>query len=493
MSFFARSKLPMEVLKNIWTVADQPSTSSLDIKKFAVAVRLIQLTQNGQKGQGPNLAAPPGVQLRPAVFEGVSGVSVPLPQPGGQPPQQQGAPSQPQQQAPPPTPTRAMRPQQSAPPTPGQGLPPQSPTKTSRALTQDPYSLTPHERGRYESLFPQYAKDGYVYGKEAVELFSKSGVNQAVLRDIWNMVDSPVDNRLDKLEFALAMHLIVCISKKNLPIPPNGLPYSLKLLKQEQQPPPQTPAAPTPPPEGGPPAQPSYRPEAQPGGPSQVQPPAEAQMPPGNGIPSPAPQLRGPSPAMNGHQQGNMGIPSNVSSFDQQSAGLPPPVVSTGGVSISDAFEGLSTNSQDVPSSLPAYVPEPSPVASQPAVQSVPPAVEQPPVERKPAPAPVADVVELPKSTQTLASSYDMGDASDELVKLRGVLQRLQAENISLKAQLGSMSEEEKNVQKELSATVAEIGKLSNELTALRAEVIAAKSKLMEASAELKAAREKKG
>ena len=188
-----------------------------------------------------------------------------------------------------------------------------------------------------------------------------------------------------------------------------------------------------------------------------------------------------------------MGIPSNMSSFDQQSAGLPPPVVSTGGVSISDAFEGLSTNSQDVPSSLPAYVPEPSPVASQPAVQSVPPTVEQPPVERKPAPAPVADVVELPKSTQTLASSYDMGDASDELVKLRGVLQRLQAENISLKAQLGSMSEEEKNVQKELSATVAEIGKLSNELTALRADVIAAKSKLMEASAELKAAREKKG
>ena len=111
---------------------------------------------------------------------------------------------------------------------------------------------------------------------------------------------------------------------------------------------------------------------------------------------------------------------------------------------------------------------------------------EAPSLELTPAPAP-------PKSSSALAADYDMGDASVELTKLKAVLQKLQAENISLKAQLGSMSDEEKDVQKEISATVAEVGKLSNELTTLRAQVLASKSRLLEASAELKAAREKKG
>ena len=46
------------------------------------------------------------------------------------------------------------------------------------------------------------------------------------------------------------------------------------------------------------------------------------------------------------------------------------------------------------------------------------------------------------------ASSYDMGDSNEELVKLKGVLQKLQAENISLKAQLGTMTDEEKDEKK---------------------------------------------
>jgi chromosome segregation ATPase len=100
--------------------------------------------------------------------------------------------------------------------------------------------------------------------------------------------------------------------------------------------------------------------------------------------------------------------------------------------------------------------------------------------------------MEKPKTTKELASSYEMGDTSAELEKLKTMLQKLQAENISLKASLGTMTEEEKEVQKEISATVAEIGKLSNELTSLRAKVLAAKSALLEATAELKGHHEKK-
>ena len=97
-----------------------------------------------------------------------------------------------------------------------------------------------------------------------------------------------------------------------------------------------------------------------------------------------------------------------------------------------------------------------------------------------------------PPSSRTLAANYDMGDSHQELDKLKTVLQKLQAENISLKAQLGTMSDEEKDVQKELGAAVAEIGKLSNELHALRAQVLQAKTRLLEASSELKSAHERK-
>jgi len=484
VQFFARAKLPVEVLKNIWTVADQPSTSSLDLKKFAVAVRLIQLTQNGQKGQGPTLAVAPGVTLRPAFFEGVSGVSVPMPQAptsSGQQQQMQMPPNAaqpgpgiPQQQAPPtPSPQRppmSMQGQGSAPPTPARQTF-QTPTSPlNRALVaQDPYTMTPQERARYEDLFPQYAKpDGFVYGKEAVELFSKSGVDQTVLRDIWNIVDRPVDNRLDKLEFAMAMHLIVCISKKNLPPPQGNLPNSLRALKAASAPPPTAT---------------TQRP------PLPVQVPAEPTPRQQPSIPSPP----GPQPYT---------VPSSAS-FDHG----PPPIAKAGGHSISDAFEGLSmtpgaSRSPPPNQSLPSYVPEqnlgfsggvanhgaeiPEPKMSLSA--SPPPMNEAPSRFSTPAPTGTA-----PPTSKSLAADYNMGDSNEELVKLKAVLQKLQAENISLKAQMGGMTDEEKDVQKELNAVVAEIGKLSNELHTLRSQVLQAKTRLLEASAELKASHEKKG
>lgn len=455
MQFFSRSKLPIDVLKNIWTVADQPSTSSLDLKKFAVAVRLIQLTQNGQKGQGPTLAVPEGVTVRPAFFDGVSGVSVPLPPAPGQGPP-------PAQQQPPPSPAASTQlppvQMQEPPMAMGQGMP--QPTPGSRELVaQDPYSMNPQERARYEDLFPQYANaDGFVYGKEAVELFMKSGVDQGVLRDIWTIVDRPVDNRLDKLEFAMAMHLIVCISKKNLPPPQGNLPNSLKALKAASS----APAGAT--------QQPTMPPPA-----AQQQPPKPA------AIPSP------PGP------QSSMGPPPSTSF---ESAG-PPPIVSTGGLSISDAFEGLSTTSGEVhnaPATLPSYVPEPQPVVNPPtSVPEEPVEQTQAPVAYEtPAPAPEPVSSGPAQTSKSLASNYDLGDSHQELSKLKAVLQKMQAENISLKAQLGSMTDEEKDVQKELGATVSEISKLSNELQSLRSQVLHAKTRLLEASAELKSAHERK-
>ena len=548
VQFFSRSKLPVDVLKSVWTLADQPPSNSLDKQKFAAAVRLIQLIQNNVKGQGTNLAAPPGVVLRPVHFDGVSGVSVPLPPPAPQQQQQQQqAPPQPQ----PPSPQRQQHPPRA--PTP-QSRPPSALSGSTALTPQDPYTLTPTEQARYDDIFPQYANpDGFCYGKEAVALFSKSGVPQQQLAAIWSLVDQPVDNRLDKLEFAIAMHLIVCVSKKNLPLPPS-LPLSLKQLKsqqaaamppqqQQQQPPsPQfQPAVPQQPPSPQSmqqprmpsplsmqqqPGMPSPQSMQQPGMPS----PQSMQQQPG--MPSP-PNLQQPGiPSPQGiqqqqqQQQQQQGIPSPQRSASPMvppiQAGGPPPlptfqvsgvpqsgsasVMSGGGgsmtgppplqpvgggtLSISDAFEGLDGASATDASSYKVTAVQPTRSFDAGSFQQPPAAATAPTV---PSPVVVESSHHHEPTTKELAQQYDMGGARDELEKLKDTLQKLQAENVSLKAQLGNMTDEEKDIQRELSAAVSEISKLASDLTSVRAQVLASKSRLLEAAAELKALEEKKG
>lgn len=204
VEFFLLSKLPLELLKTIWTMADQPSTNTLDNTKFYVAVRLIQLFQNGKKpvdlalnvegGGGGGV----GGMMKPPYFEGVD-VSQFMPPPQMQtqqqfPVQQQQPPPQQQQQQYPSPPLQPMR----APPSPQRSpVPPMmSSTMPANATTfatastttlaiQDPYTMTPQEMSRYDALFPMYATpdatntdtDGqmYVHGATAVELFCKSG------------------------------------------------------------------------------------------------------------------------------------------------------------------------------------------------------------------------------------------------------------------------------------------------------------------------------
>jgi hypothetical protein len=100
-----------------------------------------------------------------------------------------------------------------------------------------------------------------------------------------------------------------------------------------------------------------------------------------------------------------------------------------------------------------------------------------------------------PPLNNTTGSGPGSGSGSSslqELEKVRSVLQKLQAENISLKAQLGQCSDEEKQVRDEIGKTVNEIGTLSQELTSLRSQVVDAKASLIEASAELKSQLEKR-
>ena len=205
VEFLSLSKLPVDLLKQIWTMADQPPSNTLDMSKFYIAVRLIQLFQNGKKpiDLALNIAEgePP---MRPPFFEGVnvqaimqqgSGASV-APRPpmqqqlssqqlGGPPPQQvvqQPTPQGSPQRSPQLNGMSAQQPPAMSQPAMNGAPPTMSPTNNNQQqlAIQDPYTMTPQELSRYEQLFPTYAvqeNDGmyYVHGGAAVELFSKSG------------------------------------------------------------------------------------------------------------------------------------------------------------------------------------------------------------------------------------------------------------------------------------------------------------------------------
>ncbi|CAM9867695.1 unnamed protein product [Scytosiphon promiscuus] len=62
------------------------------------------------------------------------------------------------------------------------------------------------------------AGDGYLDGKRAVALLSKSGLPQGTLAKVWTLSDRDVDGRLSVKEFCEAMHLIACV-RRGMPLP----------------------------------------------------------------------------------------------------------------------------------------------------------------------------------------------------------------------------------------------------------------------------------
>lgn len=95
------------------------------------------------------------------------------------------------------------------------------------------YAITPEEHTKYHALFLQYDlnKDNYLESHEAAPIFAKSGLDNATLAAIWSMSDVDRDSRLSSKEFALAFHLIVCVGKKKLPLPPSLPPALISFLQ----------------------------------------------------------------------------------------------------------------------------------------------------------------------------------------------------------------------------------------------------------------------
>ncbi|RLN57298.1 hypothetical protein BBJ28_00018905 [Nothophytophthora sp. Chile5] len=192
VAFFSRSHLEKAVLREVGEtmvlsprnagLAREMTVSELSRNEFYVAMRLISMAQRGE-------------QISAQRFFEMAAMQYPLPMLEGVPP--------------PPAPVQAPAPVQ----------PPSSGVS---------YAVAADEKGRYDIVFQQYDadNDGFLMGPEAVALFEMSGLDRNVLRNIWSMADVTQDSKLSIQEFYVAMHLIVCVSKRGLPMPP-ALPRDL--------------------------------------------------------------------------------------------------------------------------------------------------------------------------------------------------------------------------------------------------------------------------
>ncbi|KAG1710678.1 hypothetical protein DVH05_013403 [Phytophthora capsici] len=191
VAFFTRSHLDKAVLREVWNIADSQRRSELSRNEFYVAMRLIGMAQRGE-------------QVSLQSFLQLAAVQFPLPMMEGVP--------QPQMQPQPQTQPQAF----------GVSAQPQAAFGSAQQSSNGAYGLTPDEKSKYDTVFQQYDTDhdGFLMGAEAVALFQMSGLDRNVLRDIWTMADVTQDSKLSVQEFYVAMHLIVCISKRGLPMPP---------------------------------------------------------------------------------------------------------------------------------------------------------------------------------------------------------------------------------------------------------------------------------
>eukprot|EP00026_Physarum_polycephalum_P000639 Phypoly_transcript_00640.p1 GENE.Phypoly_transcript_00640~~Phypoly_transcript_00640.p1 ORF type:complete len:1212 (+),score=296.22 Phypoly_transcript_00640:141-3776(+) len=174
-NLFGSSGLPMQLLGQIWLMADLNKDQKLDPHEFIIAMFLIANRKRG-------------LELPPVVPESLIASAWPDP----------SSPTQPSLPA---------------------GNPP-NPALSTPAGSE--WIIPPAEKVKYDDLFKKTDSDldGFISGDQARNLFLRSGVPMSELSRIWLLSDLTQDQRLDKQEFSIAMFLIHCrIKGRELPTP----------------------------------------------------------------------------------------------------------------------------------------------------------------------------------------------------------------------------------------------------------------------------------
>ncbi|XP_054880111.1 epidermal growth factor receptor substrate 15-like 1 isoform X3 [Poeciliopsis prolifica] len=187
------SKLPLDVLGKVWDLSDIDKDGHLDKDEFAVAMHLVYraLEKEAIPVLLPSSLIPPSKRKK-------SFCSVQCPVPGlpaSSPPLKDSLHS---------TPSHGSM----------TSLNSTGSLSPKHTLKSGPHSLNwvvpLSERGRYDDIFLKMDADldGFVSGQEVKDIFIQSGLSQNILAHIWSLADTRQIGKLNREQFALAMHLI---------------------------------------------------------------------------------------------------------------------------------------------------------------------------------------------------------------------------------------------------------------------------------------------
>ncbi|KAG0000479.1 hypothetical protein BGZ80_004531 [Entomortierella chlamydospora] len=231
---FLKSKLSVDKLSQIWSLADTKQRGSLDITDFTIAMYYIQHTMDGSIKNLPAVLPPSVLKACTGSITGTGLVSSPIM--AAQTLNRQATGNNINIHNP--TITRQMTGSITAGLT-SSPLARQNTGGTSSLFggsssSDIPWDVTPEEKAKFDRFFDQLDKNGtgVVGGEEAGKFFLNSRLPETVLAQIWDLADITGSGSLSKDEFAVAMLLINRKNATGAPIPktlpPSLVPPSLR-------------------------------------------------------------------------------------------------------------------------------------------------------------------------------------------------------------------------------------------------------------------------
>uniref|UniRef100_A0A1A7XRN4 Epidermal growth factor receptor pathway substrate 15-like 1 n=1 Tax=Iconisemion striatum TaxID=60296 RepID=A0A1A7XRN4_9TELE len=217
------SKLPLDVLGKIWDLSDVDKDGHLDKEEFTVAMHLVYRTMEKEpvpSSLPPSLfppskrkksanALPGAVAVLPALSGLTSGLA-PLKDTLRSTPTLGGTAS-PLGRTTPPVGSSPSSLGSITPLTPSAiNLSPQHSFKSGSAPVGVNWVVSVADKAKYDDLFTNTDIDnnGFITGTDIIEIFMQSNLSQTMLAQIWGLADTKQTGKLNREQFALAMHLI---------------------------------------------------------------------------------------------------------------------------------------------------------------------------------------------------------------------------------------------------------------------------------------------
>ncbi|GJJ72476.1 epidermal growth factor receptor substrate 15 [Entomortierella parvispora] len=205
---FLKSKLPVDKLSQIWSLADTKQRGSLDITDFTIAMYYIQHTMDGSIKSLP-LTLPPSI-LKACAGPGSASTLMASPVMSSQPIPRQSTGNNMGIHNPMVVRQMTGSVSMTSSPLAKQNTGGANIFGASSLSTEAPWDISADEKAKFDRFFDKLDtdRDGLIGGEEAGQFFMNSRLPASVLAQIWDLSDITGTGSLSRDEFAVAMFLI---------------------------------------------------------------------------------------------------------------------------------------------------------------------------------------------------------------------------------------------------------------------------------------------